>query len=234
MTRINDFLRSEAAVLLLLALALLAQTPHTASVFHRLAPESSVSALAWVHAWVYAVALETATLVFVVRGQRPLAWGFALVSVAVNAAYYWRPGMGTEQLLAAALVSIALPSAIAFYSHDVARGVRTDARTQKRAPKQASASSAPSAPNARTSALAPKRARTAPGAHTQVRTPEERRAQVRALLERGAQVDVRALAQAWGVHVSTARRTVQRVQQERTEDVHPVQVHANGASKWSG
>jgi hypothetical protein len=37
MKRINQFLHSEASVLLVLALALLAQTPHTATVFHRLA-----------------------------------------------------------------------------------------------------------------------------------------------------------------------------------------------------
>lgn len=130
MNQINRFLRSEAATLMLLALALVAQAPHAATVFHRLAPpEEAASWLAWLHAAAYAIALELATLVFVVRGKQRLAWLFAIVSVAVNIAYYWTPDLALADGLRAALVSIALPVAIAFYSHDVARH-STDASTQ--------------------------------------------------------------------------------------------------------
>lgn len=130
MNQINRFLKSEAATLMLLALALVAQAPHAATVFHRLAPpEEAASWLAWLHAAAYAIALELATLVFVVRGKQRLAWLFAVVSVAVNIAYYWTPDLALADGLRAALVSIALPVAIAFYSHDVARH-STDASTQ--------------------------------------------------------------------------------------------------------
>ena len=62
MKRINQFLHSEASVLLVLALALLAQTPHTATVFHRLATGTDgLNWLAWLHAVFYAVSLEFAT-----------------------------------------------------------------------------------------------------------------------------------------------------------------------------
>jgi hypothetical protein len=121
MKRINTFLHSEASVLLVLALALLAQTPHTATVFHRLATGTdSVSWLAWVHASFYAVALEFATLLFVVRGNRRLAWTFAIVSVLANGAYYWHDNMTTVYIASAALISLALPACIAFYSHAAA------------------------------------------------------------------------------------------------------------------
>lgn len=124
MRQINQFLHSQAAVLLLLALALLAQTPHTASVFHRLANPTSdtiwhISA-GWMHAAFYAVALEFATLLFVVRGNTRLSWTFAAVSVLANAAYYWRDEMSVSYMASALLISLALPACIAFYSHGVA------------------------------------------------------------------------------------------------------------------
>jgi hypothetical protein len=121
MKRINQFLHSEASVLLVLALALLAQTPHTATVFHRLATGTDgLNWLAWLHAVFYAVSLEFATLLFVARGNRRLAWTFAIVSVLANAAYYWRDNMTAAYMASAALISLALPACIAFYSHNVA------------------------------------------------------------------------------------------------------------------
>jgi hypothetical protein len=121
MKRINQFLHSEASVLLVLALALLAQTPHTATVFHRLATGTDgLNWLAWLHAVFYAVSLEFATLLFVARGNRRLAWTFAIVSVLANAAYYWHDNMTAAYMASAALISLALPACIAFYSHNVA------------------------------------------------------------------------------------------------------------------
>jgi len=121
MKRINQFLHSEASVLLVLALALLAQTPHTATVFHRLATDTDgLNWLAWLHAVFYAVSLEFATLLFVARGNRRLAWTFAIVSVLANAAYYWHDNMTAAYMASAALISLALPACIAFYSHNVA------------------------------------------------------------------------------------------------------------------
>lgn len=130
MIRINTFLRSEAATLALLALALLAQLPHAAMVFHRLSGDSGW--LSWLHAASYAAALEFATLAFVVRGQIRLAWVFAGVSIAVNLAYYqlWQvaPMVGAQIIL----VSIALPVAIAMYSHDVAKQQKQPKTATKR------------------------------------------------------------------------------------------------------
>lgn len=120
--RVNSFLRSEAALLTLLAMALISQTPHTAVLFHRLSPAATgaINIATWLHAVAYAVALEFATLVFVVRGQRYLAWGFAIVSGVVNLLYYATGELTPLYIASAVLVSIALPASIAFYSHSVA------------------------------------------------------------------------------------------------------------------
>lgn len=132
MKRINDFLHSEASVLLVLALALLAQTPHTATVFHRLAEGvNGVDWLAWVHASFYAIALEFATLLFVVRGNRRLAWTFAIVSVLANGAYYWHGDMTAAYIASAVLISLALPACIAFYSHDISSAAQIPSVAEK-------------------------------------------------------------------------------------------------------
>lgn len=121
--RINTFLRSEAALLTLLTMALISQTPHTAVLFHRLSPQMSgiANIAAWLHAIAYAIALEFATLVFVVRGQRSLAWLFAIVSIGVNLLYYAIGEWTFLYITSALLVSVALPSSIAFYSHGIAQ-----------------------------------------------------------------------------------------------------------------
>lgn len=125
--KINKFLRSEAALLTLLAMALISQTPHTAVLFHRLSPEANGIAdiATWLHAAAYAIALEFATLVFVVRGQRRLAWLFALVSIVVNLLYYAQASeMNLIYILSTVMVSVALPVSIAFYSDSVADSVK--------------------------------------------------------------------------------------------------------------
>lgn len=130
--RINAFLRSEAALLTLLTMALISQTPHTAVLFHRLSPQTDgvTNILAWLHAVAYAIALEFATLVFVVRGQRSLAWLFAVVSIGVNLLYYAIGEWSALYVISALLVSVALPSSIAFYSHGIAQTAHGDARKE--------------------------------------------------------------------------------------------------------
>ena len=118
LTRVNSFLRSEAATLALVIVAIAAQGPHAAEVFLRLAPHGGW--LGILHATLYAIALELATLVFVVRGRQRLAWLFAFVSVAVNFVYYAGNDLQPAQWFGGALVSLALPVSIAFYSHEVA------------------------------------------------------------------------------------------------------------------
>lgn len=131
-----DFLRSKEAILLVLILALFAQLPHTAVVFHRV----STAALAglvtfgfdvgltvdWLHSYMAAIAVEVAVLVFVVRGKSLLSWLFAGCSAAMNLIYYWRPGWDIREpnplIIGAVLWSVLLPAAIAFYSHEIGDG----------------------------------------------------------------------------------------------------------------
>lgn len=120
--RAMDFLETKTAVLIVLVLALAAQLPHTAEVFMHVGNVHKLSSGWWlaglVHSVAYAVALESAVLLFVVRRQQGASYLFACVSVLINLCYY------AEQeniwSLSAWLISLSLPIAIALYSHAVA------------------------------------------------------------------------------------------------------------------
>jgi hypothetical protein len=112
----------------LLFTALLAQAPHAAAVFIRIAPHDAQWEIvtSFIDAWVYAIALESATAYFVWRSKLRWAIAFALFSIAHNIAYYM-PGAWTfdvfgatltvRYVFSALLISMSLPIAIAAFSH---------------------------------------------------------------------------------------------------------------------
>lgn len=122
-----EILRKSYVALLVLFLALVAQIPHAAYVFNvapylalPVQPQSQLSA--WLLAYAYAIALESATLMFVVHGHRRASYGFAGASFLVNMCYYAMHGVALWSLAAfpAWLLSALLPVAIASYSHILA------------------------------------------------------------------------------------------------------------------
>ncbi|MBP8125636.1 MAG: hypothetical protein KAZ26_23515 [Caldilineaceae bacterium] len=121
MQRIDALLRSEAATLFVLVVALLAQMPHAADVFAIM--DGGEGWLAIAHAGAFAVALELAVLLFVVRGETAISWGFAGISVLMNLSHYYLNGTQflTVTAAPAILISVSLPLAIVLYSHSIAR-----------------------------------------------------------------------------------------------------------------
>lgn len=121
-----EFLRSREGLFLVLVAALLVQAPHSGEVFHRISTSHWLAPLTWLHATGFAVVLELAVLLFVIRGRRWHAWTFAVFSMAMNVFYYydstWIQSFGdlTHAVIASLVASIVLPLAIAFYSHEVA------------------------------------------------------------------------------------------------------------------
>lgn len=118
--RILEILKSSNATLGVLALALIAQMPHAADVFRLIVHGDGWGASA--HSYTFAVALELAVLLFVVQGRHAESYGFAAVSIAMNLSYYHLHDVQlfNGAALPALLVSVALPVAIARYSHAVA------------------------------------------------------------------------------------------------------------------
>lgn len=138
-------LRTPLATLIVLATALVAQLPHAADVFRLVVRGDGIWATA--HSYSYAIALELAVLLFVVQRRNIESYLFAVVSVCVNLAYYALHGVALFSVAAlpAWLISVALPAAIARYSHlivdaaqqaAVAEGAASDAVQQPAAPVQ--------------------------------------------------------------------------------------------------
>jgi len=125
-----DFWSSREATIVPLLLALGAQLPHSAVVFHRVSTTLLGEHLGmggvlfdWGSAIIAAVAIEVAVLVFVLRGKLKLSWTFALASASMNMIYYWQADWDWQEptvlMVGATLWAVMLPAAIAFYSHEV-------------------------------------------------------------------------------------------------------------------
>ena len=129
------WLRTPVATLIVLCSALLAQLPHAADVFRLIVMGDGVWPV--LHSYTYAIALELAVLLFVVQRRNVESYLFAAVSILVNLSYYYLHGVAlfTPAALPAWLVSIALPAAIAQYSHLIAAATAQTATpaTQPRA-----------------------------------------------------------------------------------------------------
>ena len=123
------WLRTPTATLIVLCSALLAQLPHAADVFRLIVMGDGVWPV--LHSYTYAVALELAVLLFVVQRRNVESYLFAAVSILVNLSYYYLHGVAlfTVAALPAWLVSIALPAAIAQYSHLIAAATAQQAQT---------------------------------------------------------------------------------------------------------
>jgi hypothetical protein len=120
MNRILTVLRTPGAMLAALVLALIAQLEHTAQVFMLV-----VGATGWqaqLHAYSFALAVETAVLLFVLAGHKRISYAFAFATFATNLSYYAMAGVDllSVQGAPAWLMSLLLPAAIMGYSHTIA------------------------------------------------------------------------------------------------------------------
>lgn len=154
------WLRTPIATLIVLCAALLAQLPHAADVFRLIVAGDGLPAI--LHGYAYAVALELAVLLFVVQRRNFESYVFAGVSVLVNLSYYALHGINlfTPQALPAWLVSIALPAAIARYSHLLVEAPQSAPQTPHPAQPQAQTDTQPTTATAPAAAAEP--AKTAP------------------------------------------------------------------------
>lgn len=108
--------KSSNAVVVVLVLALLAQMPHAQFVLYNSSREQNN--WTWWQAVIGAIALEIAVLVFTVRGNVRVSWGFAAFSISINLIYYLTDSAKWYEPKFI-LLSAGLPIAIALYSHEV-------------------------------------------------------------------------------------------------------------------
>ena len=203
-------LRTPVATLVVLVAALLAQLPHAADVFRLVVHGDGLWQVA--HSYSYAIALELAVLLFVVQRRNVESYLFAFVSICVNLAYYSLHGVNlfSWAALPAWLISIALPAAIARYSHlivdagiaqddDAETGADDDAIAEDETPTIAQDDTATNYVPAPQPKRKPARKR-----KPQKLTPEQRRAQV---MESGI-TDAATIAAQFNVSMRTAQADI--------------------------
>jgi len=113
------FLGTPLAALSVLVTALVAQLPHAADVFRLVVDGQGIYAV--LHSYSYAIALELAVLLFVVQKRNIESYIFAVASICINLSYYALHDVDLLSLDSAPawLISVALPIAIARYSHSI-------------------------------------------------------------------------------------------------------------------
>ena len=218
-------LRTPVATLVVLVAALLAQLPHAADVFRLVVHGDGLWQVA--HSYSYAIALELAVLLFVVQRRNVESYLFAFVSICVNLAYYSLHGVNlfSWAALPAWLISIALPAAIARYSHLIVdAGIAqddTDETPQEDAQDVDTVADAAPQIDATTTAqtaTTQARKRKATKRKPQKLTPEQRRMQI---LESGMD-DAATIAAQFNVSMRTAQADIAATRDAIT--------HLNGAT----
>lgn len=204
-------LKTSNAILLVLALALFAQMPHAADVFRMIGHADGI--IAYGHSYGFAFALELAVLVFVVQNRQIESYCFAGVSVAMNLSYYALTGVSlfSVSALPAWLVSVALPVAIARYSHAVVE-TPDEQHTEQPQPRQKRITKTvrvTSEQSEQYTVVQPEQLPVAieqPQANMEIvpaNDDEQRRDFLRQLLKNGEQFNRTKLASEWGIGRTT-------------------------------
>lgn len=124
MKKIIDFLKSETLVFLTLVFVLIAQIIHTMYIFERIRVAdlsftiagTKINALNWTHALIFAVAIESAILMFILNGKRLPSKIYAVASFATNVLYYGTWKLPIPDMLATIIASSMLAGSIWFFS----------------------------------------------------------------------------------------------------------------------
>jgi len=187
-----------------------------------------VGATGWqaqLHAYAFALAVETAVLLFVLAGHKRISYAFALATFATNLSYYAMAGVDllSVQGAPAWLMSLLLPAAIMGYSHTIAE--RGGAVSSTATPPDA-ATAPPVAPAEPLDVAVPEPASdeqpaAAPAAPAPARKPAQRKTQRKpaklSAAQRQAQIassgvtDPSAICAQFGVSLRTAQNDIAAV-----------------------
>ena len=124
MKRVIEFLKSETLVFLTLIFVLVAQIIHTMYIFEKIRVAdlsfsiagNRITTLNWAHALIFAVAIESAILMFILNGKRLPSKIYAVASFATNILYYGTWKLAIPELIATIIASAMLAGSIWFFS----------------------------------------------------------------------------------------------------------------------
>jgi hypothetical protein len=124
MKKTVEFLRSEAFVFLTLLAVITSQVVHTMHLFETVrvfdlsfeVNGEKITAPNWAHAFIFAIAIESAILMFILNGKRLPSKIYAVGSLATNLLYYKAWTLPLSGMAASVLISSMLAGSIWFFS----------------------------------------------------------------------------------------------------------------------
>jgi signal transduction histidine kinase len=124
MKKTVEFLRSEAFVFLTLLAVITSQVVHTMHLFETVrvfdlsfeVNGERITAPNWAHAFVFAIAIESAILMFILNGKRLPSKIYAIGSLLTNLLYYKAWQLPLSGMAASVLISAMLAGSIWFFS----------------------------------------------------------------------------------------------------------------------
>ena len=124
MKKTVEFLRSEAFVFLTLLAVITSQVVHTMHLFETVrvfdlsfdVNGEHITAPNWIHAFIFAIAIESAILMFILNGKRLPSKIYAIGSLATNLLYYKAWQQNLSAMATSVLISAMLAGSIWFFS----------------------------------------------------------------------------------------------------------------------
>lgn len=124
MKKIINFLKSETLVFLTLVFVLIAQVVHTMYIFETIRvadlsltiADNKITAFNWLHAFIFALAIEGAILMFILNGKRLPSKIYAIASFITNILYYGTWKRDVPEIVATVIASSMLAGSIWFFS----------------------------------------------------------------------------------------------------------------------
>ncbi|HEY9005183.1 hypothetical protein [Ohtaekwangia sp.] len=124
MKRAIDFLRSEVFIFLTLLLVITSQIIHTMYLFETVRvfdlsfeiASYKITVANWVHAFIFALAIESAILMFILNGKPTPSKIYAVASFATNLLYYKVWMMPIPTICTSILISSMMAGSIWFFS----------------------------------------------------------------------------------------------------------------------
>ena len=124
MKKTVEFLRSEAFVFLTLLAVITSQVVHTMHLFETVrvfdlsfeVNGERITAPNWAHAFIFAIAIESAILMFILNGKRLPSKIYAIGSLLTNLLYYKAWTLPLSGMAASVLISSMLAGSIWFFS----------------------------------------------------------------------------------------------------------------------
>lgn len=130
MKKLLEYIRGIHGIAIASFLSLFVMIFHSAWVYEALTHYTDWKWLSLLQAGAFAIAVDMAVLIFVLRGRKRLSMVFSILQIGMNLMYYYSHVESGFEWFTAMFISVVLPLAIAAFSHEIATD-RLDCEEEK-------------------------------------------------------------------------------------------------------